>query len=70
MYITFFLFRYIQYSLELPKYWKKNDTHSPKQMLFGNTQSTDFIYDPPTDDYEARFAFPFEFDLLNAHYGK
>jgi len=39
-------------------------------MLFGNTQSTDFIYDPPTDDYEARFAYPFEFDLLNAHYGK
>ncbi|ORX76825.1 hypothetical protein BCR32DRAFT_248414 [Anaeromyces robustus] len=59
---------YIQYSLELPKYWKKNDTNSPKQMLFGNTQSTDFIYDPPTDDYEARFAYPFEFDLLNAHY--
>jgi len=59
---------YIQYSLELPKYWKKNDTHLPKQMLFGNTQSTDFIYDPPTDDYEARFAYPFEFDLLNAHY--
>jgi len=59
---------YIQYSLELPKYWKKNDIHSPKQMLFGNTQSTDFIYDPPTDDYEARFAYPFEFDLLNGHY--
>jgi Meckel syndrome type 1 protein len=59
---------YIQYSLELPKYWKKNDINSPKQMLFGNTQSTDFIYDPPTDDYEARFAYPFEFDLLNAHY--